>query len=83
MGEAKTMTEPKQVSDTSEPDMVGRKVRVALDGPKGRDGATIAINGCVTGQYVEEGDTEDTTIFVLSVSGPILGVQDITHEPLA
>ena len=66
--------EPKQVTDTSERKMIGRKVRVELDGPKGLGGTTIKINGWVTGQYVEEGDTEDTTIFVLSVSGPILGV---------
>lgn len=65
---------PKIVTDISERNMVGRKVRVALEGPRGKNGDTIRINGWVTGQYVEEGDTEDTTIFVLSVSGPILGV---------
>lgn len=74
MGEAKATKKPKQVTDISERNMVGRKVRVELDGPRGKDGATITINGWISSQYVEEGDTEETTIFVLSVSGPILGV---------
>lgn len=63
-----------KVADTPEHNMVGRKVRVALDGPRGKDGATITINGWVTGQYVEGGDTEDTAILIVSVSGPILGI---------
>lgn len=63
----------KVVTDTSERNMVSRKVCIELDGPVGRDGATIKINGWVVAQYVDDGESEQTTIIRVAVSGPILG----------
>ena len=63
----------KVVTDISERRMVGRKIRVELEGPVGKDGALIKINGWVTAQYVDDSDAEQTTIICLAVSGPILG----------
>jgi hypothetical protein len=53
--------------------MVGRKVCVELEGPVGKDGSTIKINGWVIAQYVDDGKPEQTTIIQVAVSGPILG----------
>lgn len=64
---------PKVVTDTSERNMVGRKVCIELEGPVGKDGATIKINGWVVAQYVDDGKPEQTTIIRVAVSGPILG----------
>jgi hypothetical protein len=64
---------PRIVTDISERNMVGRKLRIALDGPVGKDGATIQINGYVIAQYVDDDEPEQTTIIQLAVTGPILG----------
>lgn len=63
----------KIVTDTSERNMVSRKVCVELEGPVGKDGATIKINGWVVAQYVDDDEPEQTTIIRLAVSGPIIG----------
>lgn len=63
----------KIVTDISERNMEGRKVCIVLDGPVGKDGATIKINGWVVAQYVDDGKPEQTTIIHVAVSGPILG----------
>ena len=64
---------PKIVTDISERNMVSRKVCVELEGPVGKGGATIKINGYIVAQYVDNGEPEETTILRLAVTGPILG----------
>jgi hypothetical protein len=66
------MSKNKVVTDISDRRMVGRKVRVELEGPVGKNGKTIKINGYVVAQYVDDGEPEQTTILRVAVCGPIL-----------
>ena len=65
--------EPKIVTDISERNMECRKVCIELEGPVGKDGATIKINGWVVAQYVDDTEPEQTTIIRVAVSGAVLG----------
>lgn len=65
------MSKGKVVTDISDRRMVGRKVRVELEGPKGKDGDGPKINGYVVAQYIDNTEPEETTILRVAVVGPI------------